>query len=672
MFKQGAKFSGQDDSAEAIDLKDEDLATRDAQRLKVVESLQGFGDKAEAAFDLAAEAARRAVGADAGVVSLLCDQQVWFKGSSNGARTSLPLGEALCSLVVEASAPIFLCAVQGARQAGRGPVGAYAGVPIWVQGFVVGAIAVTWDRPQTFDASLGETLELYAAMVAERFESRREKVFLNKLFDAASDAVVIVDENQTITQWNSAAEAMLGYSFREALGQPLAMIIPPAMRAHHDRGFERVRHGARPTMQGAVDVPVLRRDGSEFPASLALSIWQDRGRTSVGAIIRDISEREALAQARSASEAKTRFLANMSHEIRTPLNGIIGLADVLSRTRLDEDQLDLLRSMRGAARTLEALLADVLDLARLEEGALRLLSEPFDLTETLRELVNLHRPAAEAKGLDLRVDAPSAPAWVCGDGARLRQVLGNLLSNSVKFTAKGAIVLCARPEQHGWRFEVIDTGIGFDDEARRRIFDRFTQADDSITRRFGGSGLGLSICLELVRAMGGELEVSSAVGEGSRFVFQLPLEQTLAPELPENDPSLIDRSAKVLLAEDHPVNRKVVEMILAEVGVDVVSVADGRQAVAAFASEPFDLVLMDMQMPVLDGLTATREIRALERGAGRRACPIIMLTANVLPEHARAAFEAGADRHLPKPIEAQSLLMAIDESISGYDAEAAR
>ncbi|NQE64460.1 hypothetical protein E1H18_4716 [Caulobacter sp. RHG1] len=551
-------------------------------------------------------------------------------------------------------------------------MGAYAGVPIWVQGFVVGAIAVTWDRPQTFDASLGETLELYAAMVAERFESRREKVFLNKLFDAASDAVVIVDENQTITQWNSAAEAMLGYSAREALGQPLAMIIPPAMRAHHDRGFERVRHGARPTMQGAVDVPVLRRDGSEFPASLALSIWQDRGRTSVGAIIRDISEREALAQARSASEAKTRFLANMSHEIRTPLNGIIGLADVLSRTRLDEDQLDLLRSMRGAARTLEALLADVLDLARLEEGALRLLSEPFDLTETLRELVNLHRPAAEAKGLDLRVDAPSAPAWVCGDGARLRQVLGNLLSNSVKFTAKGAIVLCARPEQHGWRFEVIDTGIGFDDEARRRIFDRFTQADDSITRRFGGSGLGLSICLELVRAMGGELEVSSAVGEGSRFVFQLPLEQTLAPELPENDPSLIDRSAKVLLAEDHPVNRKVVEMILAEVGVDVVSVADGRQAVAAFASEPFDLVLMDMQMPVLDGLTATREIRALERGAGRRACPIIMLTANVLPEHVRAAFEAGADRHLPKPIEAQSLLMAIDESISGYDAEAAR
>jgi CheY-like chemotaxis protein len=214
-----------------------------------------------------------------------------------------------------------------------------------------------------------------------------------------------------------------------------------------------------------------------------------------------------------------------------------------------------------------------------------------------------------------------------------------------------------------WEFVVSDSGIGFDAAAKTRIFDRFAQADDSITRSYGGSGLGLSICVELVRAMGGELAASSVVGEGSSFAFALSLATAQAARAAEQ-PAQRARAIRVLLAEDHPVNRKVIELILEEIGVELVSVCDGRQALEAFASAPFDLVLMDMQMPVMDGLSATREIRALEQRLHRRACPLIMLTANVLPEHLRASFEAGADRHLGKPIEAARLLSAMDEVLS--------
>jgi PAS domain S-box-containing protein len=638
----------------------------EGQRLALLQSLRLLADDREPAFDLIAEAARGATAADGAFVSFVGADLVWFKAAVGQPARRLPRSEAFCDAVVRSGRALVI------ENVGIEPdyahvdyAGAYAGAPILLQDHVVGTVCVTSLRPRVFSQAELAQLGVLARIVGERLETRLEKLFLSQLFDGTSDAVLIVDEHQAIVHWNAAAEAMFGYSAGEALGQALRMIIPPHLRAGHDRGFARLCNGGRPTLHGAVEVPAMRRDGGQFPASLSLSIWRDNDRTMVGAIIRDISDREALHQARVASEAKTRFLANMSHEIRTPLNGILGLGDVLSRTALGPDQAELLRAMTGAARTLEALLSDVLDLARSEEGALRIAQEPYELLGLVAEVAQLHRPTAEARGLGYSLVAPQGQRWVVGDPVRLRQVLGNLLSNAVKFTHAGGVRLVVEPGETQWRFAVTDSGIGFDEAAKARIFDRFAQADDSITRSYGGSGLGLSICVDLVRAMGGELVASSRPGEGSCFEFQLPLSSVdQRPDAPQIPPRQ-DRAIRVLLAEDHPINRKVVELILGEVGVELVSVCDGRQAVEAFISTPFDLVLMDMQMPVMDGLTATREIRALEQRLGRRACPVIMLTANVLPEHLRASFEAGADRHVGKPIEAAQLLSAMDGALAG-------
>jgi PAS domain S-box-containing protein len=622
----------------------------------------------EAAFDLIAEAAHAAMDADGGFVTFVDADKVWFKAASGVDAKSLPRSQALCDRVIRTKAVVVIEDVRRDREFSYiDHVGAYAGAPVVVHDHVVGTVCATSLSPRPFTSAQLAQLAILARMVGERLETRRGNLFVSQLFDGTSDAVLIVDEQQTIIHWNKGAEALFGYAAREALGQPLRMIIPPHLRAGHDRGFARLCNGGRPTLTGAVEVPALRCDGSEFPASLSLSVWRDNERIMVGAIIRDFSDREALHQARVASEAKTRFLANMSHEIRTPLNGILGLGDVLSRSPLTPDQADLLRAMTGAARTLEALLSDVLDLARSEEGALHIDQQPLDLLRLAREVGELYRPAAEAKGLEYQVQAPEGERWVLGDAVRLRQVVGNLLSNAVKFTREGSVRLDVEAAD-GWRFVVRDTGIGFDAGASARIFDRFAQADDSITRIYGGSGLGLAISADLIRAMGGELTATSTPGAGSSFEFHLALPEALAAVDPSEPYGAQERPIRVLLAEDHPVNRKVIELILGEVGAELTSVCDGRQAVEAFSAASFDVILMDMQMPVMDGLSATREIRARQRRAGQSACPIIMLTANVLPEHLRASFEAGADMHLGKPIQAARLLSALDEVLASRPA----
>ncbi|HEX6860728.1 MAG TPA: ATP-binding protein [Caulobacteraceae bacterium] len=393
-------------------------------------------------------------------------------------------------------------------------------------------------------------------------------------------------------------------------------------------------------------------------------------------VLKDMSARHraeaALIDARDAAQAanraKSEFLANMSHEIRTPLNGVVGVATALGRTTLTPDQQEMVGLVQSSASALETILSDVLDFSRIEAGRLEMRTERFELESCLRSAAALFQATARDKGLTFRVEVASDIRNLFeGDAGRIRQVLFNLVSNAVKFTRTGGVeVTAAAVGRNGdiqqVAISVTDTGIGFDEATKARLFERFEQGDGSITRQFGGSGLGLAISRALAEALGGRLEASSRPGKGSRFTLTLPLKRLAAKKLappPHVEPPTLERAPRVLLAEDHAVNRRVVELILGAAGVELVWVENGRQAVEAAARGGFDLILMDMQMPEMDGLSAIRAIRADERAAGRVPTPIWALSANALPEHEQASLAAGADGHLTKPISAPALYQVL-------------
>jgi PAS domain S-box-containing protein len=405
-------------------------------------------------------------------------------------------------------------------------------------------------------------------------------------------------------------------------------------------------------------------------------------------VARDVTDRvaaereliEARAAAEAASRAKSEFLANMSHEIRTPLNGVIGIIDALSRTALSAEQAEMVGLVRDSGVTLERLVSDFLDVSKIEAGQLHLEQRAFDLDQALRPCIEAMRYRSEDKGLTFEVMRdPDARGRFLGDGTRIGQILGNLISNAVKFTEHGGVTLgvglVETAEGARLTLAVEDTGIGFDSEHAARLFDRFSQADETISRRFGGTGLGLSICRSLARMMGGEISATSEPGVGSRFVVSLPLPRTESLEAYDarapQDAQAVARSdgppLRVLLAEDHPTNQRVVQLILAGQGAHLVIADDGAQALAAFMAEDFDVVLMDMQMPRMDGLTAIRAIRALEANRGGAPTPIVMLSANAMNEHRDEALAAGADVHVAKPITAASLLGGMQAALEAAD-----
>jgi len=382
-------------------------------------------------------------------------------------------------------------------------------------------------------------------------------------------------------------------------------------------------------------------------------------------LFRSLEDRVAArtAELERANRAKSTFLANMSHELRTPLNGVIALTDQLAETADQTRRRELAGLVSSSGRLLEQVLSDILDVSKIEAGQFRLSPAPFVLEDTVAAMADLHRASAEAKGLTLSWTVADTVhgAWL-GDCGRIAQILSNLLGNAVKFTDRGGVSLTVDLAGERLRFTVRDSGVGFDAEVRERLFRRFEQADDSITRRFGGTGLGLSICSALTGMMGGEIDADGVPGEGAVFTVLLPLPRAeMAADEDHADPleGVNLQGLRVLAAEDHPTNQKVLQIVLEPFGVDLTIVGNGEEAVTAFGRGGYDAVLMDMQMPVMDGLTATRLIREREAVAGVEPCLVIMLTANAMDEHVEAARLAGADLHVAKPLRPEQLFAAL-------------
>ena len=504
--------------------------------------------------------------------------------------------------------------------------------------------------------------------------------------EASGDGLFEADLIGQRTQVSPAWAAMLGYTADEVTFPDLFNFVHP-----EDRPAVREEYAAHfrdETPHTTSEQRMRCKDGSYkwilARARLVARTPDGRPWRLIGTTI-DVTARKALEHqleaardtAEAANAAKNVFVANMSHEIRTPLNGVIGIAGALARTPLTGPQREMVGLVQSSAQILERLLSDVLDQSKLAAGAFELQCGPFDLRQAVEAAAELMRVRAEDKGLAFHIAyAQTADGVFEGDAVRLRQIISNLASNAIKFTEAGEVridVDVAAPDEEDRpttvTIAVADSGIGFDAQTGERLFGRFVQADGSISRRFGGSGLGLAISRALAERMEGTLSATSTPGVGSVFTLRIALGRTMSladyrrrdvatiGAAPEMETGL--EGLRVLLAEDHPTNQRVVELILGPLGIDLTIVGDGQEAIDAVAAKHFDLILMDMQMPVVDGLAATREIRRREREAGRARTPIAMLTANAMDSHRLMAAEAGASHHIAKPITPESLIGGI-------------
>jgi signal transduction histidine kinase/ActR/RegA family two-component response regulator len=418
------------------------------------------------------------------------------------------------------------------------------------------------------------------------------------------------------------------------------------------------RHGA----YSADDLALVTRMG--LLVSQTLAVGQQRRLAE--AMRRSEVEREAAVR---ANEVKSRFFANMSHEIRTPLNGVVAMADLLFRAELGPREREMVGVILSSGRMLERLLNDVLDFAKMESGRLDLELRPVDLLADLKPVFDLFAANAQEKGLYLRVASSAAAAGAFEiDSLRVRQVVSNLLSNAVKFTEAGGVdvEIDATPGEDGATIVLVrvrDSGPGFAPDAAERLFERFEQEDGSTTRRFGGSGLGLSIARTLARLMGGDVRCEAVAGQGAAFEFSFTTKRVAAIQSTtvEVSPQGGERPLRVLVADDNATNRQIVGMILELIGAQPRYAENGEEACGAMRDEAFDVVLMDLQMPVMDGLTAIRTIREWEARGGRPRTPVIALSANAMTHHVVEALDAGADAHVGKPINPSALLSAMRE-----------
>ena len=507
------------------------------------------------------------------------------------------------------------------------------------------------------------------------------------LLESAPDAMVIVDQAGAIVLVNAQTERLFGYSRDELIGKPVEVLIPVESRRRH-RKFRTsyftnfTKPLTRPMGMGiGRELSGRRKDGSIFSVEVSLSPFNSGDEVLVTAAIRDATERrQAEEKFREASRAKSDFVAKMSHEIRTPLNAIIGSTELLELSDLSQEQMRGLKVIRSSGELLLTIVNDILDFSKLVAGKVRLEKLEFDLIELLREAEDSFAHLMSERGVLLSFyPHPGLPKKLVGDPYRLRQILGNLLSNSLKFTHEGNVQVCVSvdAETHDSftiRFEVIDTGIGISPEAGRKLFEPFVQAEPSGTRRYGGTGLGLAICAQTVKQMHGRIGFESTPGKGSTFQFTARLErakgavaemrippepQELLAEVAAPSVAAWRSGTRVLVVEDNPVNRRLVTDQLRVLGYRAVVVEDGPSALQAIDSDDYDIVLMDCEMPGMDGYETTRLIR--QRDSEGASVAIVALTAHASTGARARCEDAGMDDYLSKPVRLKSLAAMIDK-----------
>ncbi|KAF2463387.1 uncharacterized protein BDR25DRAFT_397219 [Lindgomyces ingoldianus] len=537
------------------------------------------------------------------------------------------------------------------------------------------------------------------ASVIDITKRKQGEQHLRLVIDATPMAMVIVDCEGIVRLANATSDKLFGAMPSRLIGERIETLIPERFRAQHPNfrhGFS-VHRVTRPMGTGR-NLYARRLDGTELPVEIGLSpLETEEGRFVIASII-DTTERQRnerlqaqvdVAGAEAASRAKNDFLAMMSHELRTPLTGILGMIELLRSGHSTEERETLMNAIQCSSNSLLTVISDILDFTKIEAGHLSIENIDFELTSKVDMVIQPFIKVALDKGLRLNYigpDSSAAPFIVRGDPTRLRQIIVNLVENAIKFTKTGEIEVGVCAPEHDdsehWRFFVRDTGVGIEEMARKKLFEPFVQADQSITRKFGGTGLGLAICRRLVVAMGGEIGVQSTVGAGSTFWFTLPLRKGDATVLKRCYQLKCDPLArtlhplKILVAEDNEIIQALVGKMLERMGHRAVCVGDGYTALQAVKHGSYDLVLIDMHMPIIDGAECTRRIRQLDGDASR--IPVIALTADAILDHHKRYIEAGVEEVLTKPIDLIQLRTSLDrieQAITGkaaFDRERVR